>query len=392
MKVKQQPADFHVEELTSVQPGAHGPYAFYRLDKEGWTTPDAAAFIRRRWRLAPNRIACGGLKDRHAWTRQFITISDGPRRGLRQHGLVLDYLGQVPHAYSSTDLIGNRFRLSLRDLRPTSRPTYEIALEEMRRDGVPNYFDDQRFGSVGTDGQFIARELVHGRFEEALRLALTGAYEHDRNAAKREKAVLKRLWGDWPACAAKLPHGHERNLIAYLTHHPHDFRGAMERLRPELHGLYLSAYQSHLWNRMLALWLTRNVPPERLITVPLRLGPAPMHRQLNEDQRRALSELRLPLPAARMSFVADDPRFVLAREVLANEELTWEKLKVPGSRKLFFSRGDRSALLQPANLAYAFQADEHHPGQLKCVLSFDLPRGGYATMIVKRATSGSSLC
>ena len=47
MKVKQQPDDFLVEELTDVVPGV-GPFAFYRLEKSGWSTPDALAAIRRR--------------------------------------------------------------------------------------------------------------------------------------------------------------------------------------------------------------------------------------------------------------------------------------------------------------------------------------------------------
>ena len=32
-------------------------------------------------------------------------------------------------------------------------------------------------------------------------------------------------------------------------------------------------------------------------------------------------------------------------------------------------------------------ADELHPGRRKLVLSFDLPRGSYATLIVKRITN-----
>ena len=58
--------------------------------------------------------------------------------------------------------------------------------------GVPNYFDDQRFGSVA-GGEFVAREMVRGRFEEALKLALAGEYEYDRAADKREKETLLRL-------------------------------------------------------------------------------------------------------------------------------------------------------------------------------------------------------
>ena len=64
----------------------------------------------------------------------------------------------------------------------------------------------------------------------------------------------------------------------YLVHHPEDFAGALARLRPELRGLYLSAYQSHLWNRMLARWLEQHCPPEQLIAVRLQLGDVPMPR------------------------------------------------------------------------------------------------------------------
>jgi tRNA pseudouridine13 synthase len=55
MKVKQSPDDFVVEELTDVQPLQQGWFAFYRLDKIGWTTPDALHVIRRKWNLDARR-------------------------------------------------------------------------------------------------------------------------------------------------------------------------------------------------------------------------------------------------------------------------------------------------------------------------------------------------
>ena len=67
--------------------------------------------------------------------------------------------------------------------------------------GVPNYFDDQRFGSVaGEGGEFIARLLVQGRFEDALRLALAAPYEYDRAAQKKEK----RCWRHTGAIGRRL--------------------------------------------------------------------------------------------------------------------------------------------------------------------------------------------
>src|SRR5262249_56516182 len=95
----------------------------------------------------------------------------------------------------------------------------ETALLAVEVAGLPNYFDDQRFGSVGEQCEFVAKEMVFGRFERALWLVLAAPYEHDRAEAKREKATLRELWGKWPECQAKLPKGHARTLVSYLAPH-----------------------------------------------------------------------------------------------------------------------------------------------------------------------------
>src|SRR5439155_26325331 len=133
----------------------------------------------------------------------------------------------------------------------------------------------------GPGGEFIARHLVRGEFEEALKLALAAPYAFDRAEQKKEKEILLRHWGDWQTCKEQLPRSHARSLVDYLRVHPGDFRGAVARLRPELRGLYLSAYQSHLWNRMLARWLREHVPVEQLRSIHLRLGEVPFHTGLS---------------------------------------------------------------------------------------------------------------
>ena len=53
-------------------------------------TPCATSH-RRRWRLRPNQISYSGLKDRHALTTQFLTISNGPKRDLEHSQIRLLY-------------------------------------------------------------------------------------------------------------------------------------------------------------------------------------------------------------------------------------------------------------------------------------------------------------
>lgn len=387
MKLKQRPDDFRVEELTGAVAREAGEFAFYRLDKTGWTTPDALAAVRRRWQIDFRRLSYGGLKDRHAVTAQFLTIFRGPKRNLSHERITLTYLGQRAEPFTSADIAGNRFVIMLRALTEAGVARAEVALAEVAGAGLPNYFDDQRFGSVGDPPEFVAREMVFGRFENALRLALAAPYEFDRAEAKKEKATLAAHWGDWATLKSKLPRGHARSLVDYLVSHPTDFKGAVARLRPDLQGLYLSAYQSDLWNRMLAAWLTRTLGPDNLAAVELKLGRVPVPFRVPDEKRAAWEALTLPLPSARVKPEPDAVWVPVVEEVLRAEGLTLAELKIKGMQKPFFSKGDRAACVHPANLSHAADADDLNPGKRKLTLRFDLPRGSYATMLVKRVTA-----
>jgi len=389
MKVKQQPNDFCVEELTDVRPGVSGPFAFYRLEKTGWTTPDALDAIRRRWQIELPRLGYGGLKDRHAVTTQYITIHNGPRRNLQHERVTVTYVGQVAHPYSSTAITANRFAIVLRHLTEVESSSAEAAARELASTGVPNYFDDQRFGSVGPDGRFVARELVGGRFEEGLKIALAGVYEHDGAPEKAEKAILLKHWNDWPATKAALPRGNNRSIVDYLVSHPVDYKGAVVRLRPELQGLYLSAYQSHIWNRMLDRWLTQNFAAEHLGTLSLKLGSSATPTLVTEELERRWKTLHIPLPSARWKPEPGSEWAAIAEAVLSDDGLTLAAMKVPGVQKPFFSKGERTGCVWPTGLATEARDDELNRGRKKLLLRFDLPRGCYATMVIKRITGVS---
>jgi len=386
MKLKQDPADFTVEELTAARPEPRGPFAFYRMQKIGWTTPDALQIVCRRWDLAWNRLAYGGLKDRHAETIQYLTIDGGPERDLEHERLYLRYLGRRTEPYTSRSIAANRFGIVLRSLAPDEAKAIIAKCEHVAEFGAPNYFDDQRFGSVTADCRFIGRELVFGRFEEALKLALVEPYAFDRAESKAEKAILRAHWGDWPACKAKLPKGHARSLVTYLCDHPTKFKGAIERLRPELQGLYLSAFQSELWNRILDRWLKAELPPEQLGAVTLWRGDLAAPQSARPEWLERWRTLEIPLPSPRIRDEEHAEILPLIDAVLAEENLTRKQLKVPGLDRPFFSKGIRPACLQPQHLAAERQPDDKHRGRDRVNLNFDLIRGAYATMVVKCLT------
>jgi tRNA pseudouridine13 synthase len=154
----------------------------------------------------------------------------------------------------------------------------------------------------------------------------------------------------------------------------------------ELKTLYLSAYQSYLWNRCLSRWLELHCRPEQLFEVKLRIGPVWFYRGLTDKQRQTLRDLQIPYLSARLKLAEDHPLQPIIADVLAAEKITLRQLRLRHFRKPFFSRGERPAIFFPQDLRYQLGEDELNAGQRKLYLEFILPRGCYATMLIKRIT------
>jgi tRNA pseudouridine13 synthase len=389
MKLRRVPEDFQVDEQTRVRP-EKGAFGFYRLTKTSIGTPEAIAAIVEKWNVHRKRISYGGLKDRHAITTQFLTIHNGPRKSLQQKSLNLEYLGQTEAPFTPAEIDGNRFHLVLRDMTCVEIERSESAARQLAETGLPNYFDNQRFGSLGQSGEWIARAWCLGNWERAVWLALADPHEGDSAAEKKQKQILRDLWGQWPECQSRLDRSSRRSIVTYLSDkvkagRDPDYRGALARISVDLRGLYLSAYQSAIWNRLLTRYLESHCDSSNLQTFELTSGRCVFPLQLSTEQRLNLTRSSLPLPCARIErpegLVGD-----LLDQVLADEQTELREIRVKYPRDSFFSKGMRQVLIRPQDLAWTSDDDDLYPGKRKLVLDFTLPRGSYATILVKRIT------
>jgi tRNA pseudouridine13 synthase len=405
MKLKRLPEDFQVEELTALVPG-EGPFALYRLTKRGLGTPEAVDAVLKRWKIPRQLASYGGLKDRHAWTQQALTIEHGPARGLKQTNIELAYLGQTDRPFTSADIAANRFRIVLRDLSDDDVLRLRSGLEGARRYGVPNYFDEQRFGSRGQSREFIAQAWAKGDYERAIWLTIADPHPHDRPRQRNERQHLRAHWGDWETCRAGVEFPPARQIVAHLAAHPDDFRGALQLVRHDMRWLYLSAFQSFLWNRVLTALIRRQCREEQIVHMMLDGDEAAFYWSLDDAQRESLAATQVPLPSGRLrddvgqAFQPDintkaldtppSPASLLGLvdEVLGELGLTRKDLKIDYPRGSFFSKGDRPAIFLPQNLEDTVADDDLYPGQRKLTLAFDLPRGSYATILIRRIEVG----
>jgi len=416
MKLKSLPEDFVVEELTDF-PCRGGDQAFYRLEKRSLGTPEAVGAIAARWNLSRRQIAYGGLKDRHAHTLQYLTIQRGPARDLEERSFQLSYLGQADRPYGPKEILGNRFQIVLRSIDASNQPTLESKLKRLS-EGWINYFDDQRFGSLGFSGQFCAQPWCLGDYQRALWLALADPNPHDRPREKEQKEILRKHWGNWPLCKDQLDRSHRRSIVSYLCDHPEDFRKAIGLLRIDLRGLYLSAFQSWIWNRWASGLIEQSVAPSLREARDSRCGPLwhPVWQSGSVPANTSiqwLQKLQLPLPSARQHQWPEGTEPTL-QQVLQPLGLEVRQLRVKFPRDSFFSKGDRAVWIVPSQLEHRFfrsvagnleasaipldspidpppsfpaptaRARANPPRRVDLQLGFTLPRGCYATMLVKQ--------
>lgn len=391
MKLKCRPEDFVVTELSEFPIRAKGEFAVYELRKRGIGTPEAITQLLQVWNLPRGRVSYGGLKDRHAVTSQFVTIQRGPARHAHRDQWTLSYLGQADESFTPANISANRFEIVMRDMSVEACQRAVAALVEVANWGLPNYFDDQRFGSVSTDGEFIARPWIDGDYERTLFLALAATTRHDRSAEKREKVALRERWGHWDEVIKQLGKSHRRSIVSYLVQHPQEFKGAWTRVRQDLRSLYLSAFQSMLWNKILAAAIHASCPEEACVDVLLSLGPAPFFRTLDSDAILDLSALMIPLPSSRFVYEDDAPITALTDLVLGREGLTRQAIKIKYPRDSFFSKGERPAVLRVGEVNSQEIDDDVYLNQRALSLSFTLPKGSYATILVKRLTVAAGI-
>lgn len=158
------PEDFRVEEQLGFEPSDEGPHRLLCVEKEGRNTLDVIAEVARAAGVRPRDVGYCGLKDRHAVTRQWLSVPDGDDAtaaelagdGWRVVGLRRNQRKLRLGAHSA-----NRFELCLRNV-DGDLSDLDRRLEAVRVGGVPNYFGAQRFGHNGDNLRRARRWFIDG--------------------------------------------------------------------------------------------------------------------------------------------------------------------------------------------------------------------------------------
>ena len=397
-RIKSEPEDFVVEEVSSPPPRVDGgKYTIATIRARNWETNRLVREMSRRLAVSRKRISFAGTKDKRAVTTQLFCF-EVPEERVRSLRLSdLEILATLPadRRLELGDLMGNRFRIVIRDLAATQEDARTIlaatAAQIEGLGGFPNFFGLQRFGSIRPITHVVGRHIVRGEFKEAVDAYVANPIEGEDAEAFDARQELAAS-GDYGEALKAMPDvmSFEKAILNYLVRRPGDYVGALKELPFNLLMMFVHGYQSFLFNRILSERMRRelplNEPLEGDIVLPLGKDGLP-------DRDRALAVESANLEKMGRQ-VRDRKAFVsgalfgsdgllaagrmreIEQAVIASEGLRPEDFVIPRMPRLS-SRGTRRELVAAVReLRWSVEGTA-------ATLAFELDRGCYATSLLR---------
>lgn len=237
----------------------HMGNAIYLLCKKGLSTHEAIRLFAKRLGIETNNIKYLGLKDTNAITCQLIIVDRIPDTlpGIvnidnKIKALLLGYTREKPKLW------GNYFIITLRvDL--SQENIIDDALEYLANNPyIPSYYGYQRFGTRRPITHIIGELLLRGDWCNALSYIIGYPFTFESS-----NAVYARLCYDKGELTKALRIFSERTnldleeklLDTYVSKTNDTCLQLLKHIPKRLLLLYISAYQSYVFNRLLSIYL-----------------------------------------------------------------------------------------------------------------------------------------
>lgn len=152
-RIRVRPEDFEVEEVPSYEPSGAGDHLYLWVEKRDVGPEFFARTIAQRVGVPVGTVGTAGLKDRHAVTRQWVSVPKEAEPRLKEidgGGIRVLSVSRHVNKLKPGHLRGNRFRLLVRDADRSKAEPLSAILDRIRTQGMPNYYGPQRFGRDGS--------------------------------------------------------------------------------------------------------------------------------------------------------------------------------------------------------------------------------------------------
>jgi tRNA pseudouridine13 synthase len=390
--IKQRPEDFLVEEIPLYNPCGEGEHIYLFVQKRGLSTFEMLNILANHFGVQRRDIGFAGLKDKHAITRQVVSIHAPGRKpedfpSLRDDRIEILWTDLHANKLRRGHLASNRFSIRIRNVKPTDVLRAAKVLASLEKTGIANRIGEQRFGLLNNN-HTIGRLMIESRHEDAIRELLgPGAHRPDVNALARAAFAA----GDYARALDLFPrHAHaERQALRALAQGK-GVKRAFFGIDYQMLGFYISAFQSAVFNavadrRVMDGTLDRLLPGDVAIKHENHACFSvddPVASDPGTPDRLAKFEISPSGPMwgggmKRAQGAVDEAELA----ALNGAGVTLEQVQTFSDRSRNLIQGERRPLRVPVIAPeYEGGLDEHGP-YIRC--AFELPKGSFATTVMR---------
>jgi len=267
-KLKDTPEDFRVEEIPEFPPeSSDGRFTIAKVTSNNWETNRLIRRLSRNLHISRTRIGFAGTKDKRAVTTQLMSF-EAPLEevmSLQIAGVEIFDAYRARRKITIGDLVGNAFELRVVNCNVRAEELEKRIVDTLaplqELGGFPNYFGIQRFGSLRPVTHTVGKQIIHGDFEGAVRTYVASPTSWEMEESRDARKRLHEEW-DFESALRYFPQRltFERVVIGHLVECPDDYSGALKRLPTNLQMMFVHAYQSYMFNRILSERIRREMP------------------------------------------------------------------------------------------------------------------------------------
>jgi len=383
-QIKAKPEDFIVDEIPSYLPVGTGEHTYIQIQKEQITTHEVIRSFCSSFGIKESEVGFAGLKDAQAVSRQWFSfrLLDEEKLARFTHPKI-KILNQSRHKNKLRigHLKGNQFEILLRGINEEDIPKVEAVLKTLKEKGIPNYFGEQRFGQR-LNNHWIGKALFQKDYAKAISYLL-GDIE---KCSKEDNTYQARQFfeaGDYEKALNYWPHMYrlERKLLFDYIRLKENLEDVIFSLPRKMKFFYLSAYQSYLFNLCLSKRMNQMGTLYKGDVAAKYINNAQFDVEDADQEQPRLDDFEIsatgPLFGPIMKQPSGYPQ-TIEEEVLASEGVSRELFNSPFS-KLKLSGDRRSYRIPLKEVAIS-------PKKEGVLLSFFLPKGCYATIVLREIT------
>ena len=397
--IKQFPEDFVVEEVPILPPPGDGNYTIAFVEAKNWETHQLIYRMARSLGISEQAIGIAGIKDKRAVTKQAMSFQCPMEklRGLSLPRVRVGILYRSYHPISRGELIGNIFRVKIRDADIDEERIRRISEDIEKAGGFPNFFGIQRFGIIRPVTHLVGKSIIEGNFKEAVKHYIAYPTEHEKEPERKARAFFHETEDFKEAIKLYPDHLHfEKAILNKLIESNGDYIEALKILPFNLLTMFVYAYQSYIFNRILSERIRKGLPIDKAvegdIIMPFNKNMfrenelIPVNRRNIEKVNREIAKGKAYVTGLLVGYdsvFAEGEMGEIEHRIIEEEKIDTRNFIIPEIPSLS-SSGSRRSLLAPLdNLEWKINKDEINEGKLRVDFKFELIKGSYATSLLR---------